>query len=128
MSTWSEKIREAFDAGWMESEHPREGGKFAEKSGESKKKLSPSVRGGGEGHETYPNLGTNRREEPRKYPRFDEGRKSRVDAIMDARRARIAGSKDESFEKLEHSLAHKKGVENAPALAAWIGRKNGKIK
>ena len=33
MSTWSEKIREAFDAGWNESEHPREGGKFAEKGG-----------------------------------------------------------------------------------------------
>ena len=47
-------------------------------------------------------------------------RKSRVDAIMDARRARIAGSKDEAFEKLEHSLAHKKGVENAPA--AKVGR------
>jgi len=53
-------------------------------------------------------------------------RRSRVDAIMDARRQRLA--EDESFEKLEHSLAHKKGVTNAPALAAWIGRKNGKIK
>jgi hypothetical protein len=45
---------------------------------------------------------------------------------MDARRARLAG--DESFEKLEHSLAHKKGVHNAPALAAWIGREHNKIK
>lgn len=35
--------------------------------------------------------------------------------------------KDESFEKLEHSLAHRKGVTNAKSLAAWIGRKNGKI-
>lgn len=34
---------------------------------------------------------------------------------------------DESFTKLEHSLAHKKGVTNPKALAAWIGRKNGKI-
>jgi len=43
-------------------------------------------------------------------------------------RHRIKGyGSDEPFEKLEHSLAHKKGVHNAPALAAWIGREHGKI-
>ena len=35
---------------------------------------------------------------------------------------------DETFRKLEHSLAHKKGVHNARALSAWIGREHGKIK
>lgn len=35
---------------------------------------------------------------------------------------------EESFDKLEHSLAHKKGVKDPKALAAYIGRKNGKIK
>ena len=29
----------------------------------------------------------------------------------------------EGFEKLDHELAHKPGVEHAAALAAWIGRK-----
>lgn len=33
-------------------------------------------------------------------------------------------AKDESFEKVEHSLAHRKGVKNPKALAAWIGRKS----
>lgn len=43
---------------------------------------------------------------------------------------RAAGSEgtDESFEKVEHSLAHKKGVHDPKALAAWIGREHGKIK
>jgi 8-oxo-dGTP pyrophosphatase MutT (NUDIX family) len=36
-------------------------------------------------------------------------------------------TKDESFEKVEHSLAHKKGVHDPKALAAWIGREHGKI-
>lgn len=42
---------------------------------------------------------------------------------------RTAWSKisDESFKKLDRSLAHRKGVRNPEALAAWIGRKNGKI-
>lgn len=34
---------------------------------------------------------------------------------------------DETFRKLERSLAHKKGVENPNALAAYIGREHGKI-
>ena len=34
---------------------------------------------------------------------------------------------DESFEKLEHSLAHKKGVHDPKALAVFIGREHGKI-
>lgn len=34
---------------------------------------------------------------------------------------------DESFGKLENSLAHKKGVHNPAALAAYIGREHGKI-
>jgi hypothetical protein len=34
---------------------------------------------------------------------------------------------DEPFEKLEHSLAHKKGVRDPGALAAYIGREHGKI-
>ena len=34
---------------------------------------------------------------------------------------------DESFGKLENQLAHKKGVEDPKALAAWIGRSHGKI-
>src|SRR5262249_11896455 len=38
------------------------------------------------------------------------------------------GREDESFEKVEHSLAHKKGVQDPKALAAWIGREHGKIK
>ena len=29
----------------------------------------------------------------------------------------------EGFEKLEHSLAHEKGVDHPAALVAWIGRK-----
>ncbi len=36
--------------------------------------------------------------------------------------------RDESFEKLEGELAHKKGVKDPRALAAWIGREHGKIK
>ena len=35
---------------------------------------------------------------------------------------------DESFEKVERSLAHRKGVRDPDALAAWIGREHGKIK
>ena len=31
---------------------------------------------------------------------------------------------DESFAKVEHSLAHEKGVHDPKALAAWIGRKS----
>lgn len=44
------------------------------------------------------------------------------------RRAAARKAKDESFEKVEHSLAHKKGVKDPKALAAWIGCENGKIK
>ena len=37
------------------------------------------------------------------------------------------GDAHEGFAKLDHSLAHRKGVHNAAALAAWIGRrKDGK--
>lgn len=32
--------------------------------------------------------------------------------------------KDESFEKVENSLAHRKGVHDPRALAAWIGRRS----
>jgi hypothetical protein len=35
---------------------------------------------------------------------------------------------DESFETVEHSLAHRKGVRDPKALAAAIGREHGKIK
>lgn len=34
---------------------------------------------------------------------------------------------DETFEKLEGELAHKPGVRDPEALAAWIGREHGKI-
>ncbi len=33
------------------------------------------------------------------------------------------GDAHEGFAKLDHSLAHRKGVKNAAALAAWIGRR-----
>ena len=47
-------------------------------------------------------------------------RKSRVDAIMDARRQRIA---DGPFQKLENKLAHEKnGPSDPAAVAAKIGR------
>ena len=50
----------------------------------------------------------------------DDQRKN-IESIMDSRRQRLA---DGPFQKLEHSLAHEKGVTNAPALAAGIGRKS----
>jgi hypothetical protein len=36
----------------------------------------------------------------------------------------MAEQRDESFGKLSGSLAHRKGVHNPKALAAWIGRKD----
>lgn len=52
--------------------------------------------------------------------------------FITARKAKIqAGkqqaAKDGTFAEMEHSLAHRKGVHDPKALAAFIGRKAGKI-
>jgi hypothetical protein len=47
---------------------------------------------------------------------------------FDAWAKEMKRAKDESFGKLENSLAHKKGVHDPAALAAFIGREHGKIK
>ena len=53
-------------------------------------------------------------------PCVTNDRKSRIDAIMDARRQRLA---DGPFQKLENKLAHEKnGPSDPAAVAAKVGR------
>lgn len=50
-----------------------------------------------------------------------------VDCLPEDTHPGVRKTVDESFKKLEGQLAHKKGVHDPAALAASIGRKNGKI-